>query len=70
MVHKSAGPINVSIIDNATLQIEGSVENLERFASYFVFPSTAKSNDHSHFEYYEGDDWIAPTAEPLVISVK
>jgi hypothetical protein len=69
-VHKGSAPLNIVVCDDATLRIEGSGESLEAFALYFVFPQTAGSGGHTHFEFHEGNDWIAPTCEPVVISVK
>ena len=39
-------------------------------ASYFAFPARVPDGWHNHLEYHPGDEWIAETSIPTVISVK
>ncbi len=67
---KGEGPAKVSLLNEKTIKIEGQPDNLKRLASYFDFEPASAIGQHSHYEYYEGNEWIAPDSIPLVISVK
>lgn len=64
------GPTNLRLATGTTLEIEGSAENLERLASFFDFNPAAADGLHQHYEYYEGNDYIAPEALPLVVHLQ
>ena len=70
IILKGQGPTKVSLRNEKEIQVEGSPDCLERFASFFDFKSDAGKGAHSHYEYYEGNKWVARDSIPLVISVK
>jgi hypothetical protein len=63
-------PVRVSLQNEKEILVEGSSDCLETFASFFEFRSDAEQGSHTHFEYYQGNDRIAPDSIPLVIGVK
>lgn len=63
-------PIRVSLQNEKEILVEGSLDCLGAFASFFEFRPDAEQDSHTHFEYYKGNDWIAPDSIPLVIGVK
>jgi hypothetical protein len=70
VVMRGQCPTKISLKDEGEVHVEGSPYCLEAFASFFEFkPDTAKGA-HSHYEYYEGNEWVAPDSIPLVIGVK
>ena len=69
IVAASAHPTNVSVA-NGTVRIEGAPNCLETLASFLDFNVDVKKGDHAHYEHYEGNDWIAPDAVPVVFSVR
>jgi hypothetical protein len=70
IIMKGQGPVRISLKDEIEILVEGSTDCLEGFASFFEFESDAEKGTHSHFDYYEGNNWIAPDSIPLVIRVK
>lgn len=65
-----AGPTKVSVTDEELL-VEGAPIHLTSLlASLRCFWPTAQFPDHTHFEYFEGCDWISPDSIPLVISIR
>lgn len=70
IILKGQCPTKVSLMNEKEIKVEGSPYCLEAFASFFDFKSDAGKGAHSHYEYYEGNQWIAPGSIPLVISVK
>ena len=70
IVRKSQLPTKVSLENSNELCVEGLPHCLEAFASFLDFEANSKSGRHSHYEYYEGNQWISPDSMPLVISVK
>lgn len=69
-IRRGGEAVLVSISHDSTVAIEASEENLDNFASFLYFDETAESGSHSHFEFYEGNDYITPDSIPLVISLK
>jgi hypothetical protein len=67
---KGQCPTRISLKDAEQLQIEGSPENLEKFASFFDFEASASKGDHLHYEYFKGIESIAEDFIPLVVSVR
>jgi hypothetical protein len=70
VVVKGQCPTKISLKNEEEIHIEGSPYCLEAFASFFDFKPDAGKGAHSHYEYYEGNEWIAPDSIPLVIGVK
>jgi hypothetical protein len=68
IIRKSVGFTKV-IIATDHLEVKGNPDNLATFAEWFDFEDSV-SNYHCHFDYYEGNEWIAPDSLPLVISVR
>ena len=64
----SGGPNNVSV-GGDVLRVTGSNENLALFGSWLDF-ERATAPQHSHYEYYDGNQWVAPDSLPLVISLE
>lgn len=63
-------PVKVSVSDGNIIKIEGSKENLEAFTSFLIFDEDAVSGSHSHYEYYEGNEYINSESFPLIIGIK
>ncbi len=61
-------PTKVSLVTGEEILIEGSPENLEGFLSRI--DAAVESNSHAHYEYWEGNEWIASDSIPLVVGVK
>ncbi len=70
VIEKGQCPTRVSVVNKNEVNIKGSPESLEAFESFFGFDSNARSGDHLHCEYYDGNEWIAQDSVPLVISIK
>jgi hypothetical protein len=70
LLMKGEGPTKISLLNEKTIKVEGLPENLKRLASFFDLESGVTTGQHSHYEYYEGNEWIAADSIPLVISVK
>jgi hypothetical protein len=64
------GPTTIAVPENDSVLIMGSPDNLERLASFFDFSSNESTGAHAHYEYHEGNPYIAPDAIPLVISLQ
>jgi hypothetical protein len=69
VVETGTGPTKVSVTNDA-IHIVGSPSCLETLASFLNFKPDAQRGDHTHYEYYEGNQWIAPDSVPLVFSVR
>jgi len=65
---RGSGPSCVSVEDDV-LRISGSAENLALFGSWIDF-ERASAPRHSHYEYYDGNQWVARDSLPLVISLE
>lgn len=70
VIVKGQCPTRVSLEQETEIHVEGLPYCLEAFASFFDFKTDYVKGAHSHYEYYEGNEWIAPDSIPLVISVK
>ena len=70
VIEKSESPTKVSLTNENEIHVEGSLYCLEALASFFDFKPDAEKGAHSHYEYYAGNEWIAPDSIPLVIGVK
>jgi hypothetical protein len=68
-VQLSEGPTKISV-DGTEVNVSGSEQHLEMFASYFEFGDECPSGIHHHFEYFESNGWIAPDSVPLVVMVR
>lgn len=70
VVAKGQNPAKASVVDSKELRVEGSLESLEAFASFFDFEPGAATGNHTHFEYYGHEDnrWVAPDSISIVIS--
>jgi hypothetical protein len=69
-IEKGETPTRVSVTNNQGVTVKGSPDNLEGFASFFHFEPDAASGTHAHYEYVEGNPWIATDSIPLVIGIK
>jgi hypothetical protein len=67
VIRVGRGPTNITLQGDAGVYVEGSPDNLERLASFFDFALDAGEGQHQHYEYFEGNEYIAPDAIPLVI---
>ena len=70
VIRKGQHQTKVSLMNGAEIHVEGSPNCLEAFASFFDFALSARKGEHLHYEYYEGNEWVASDSMPLVISVK
>jgi hypothetical protein len=68
-VRRGIGPTKVSL-SNEELMVEGSPENLSGFTSFLKFPPNAQPSEHSHYEYWTGNEWISPESIPLIIGIR
>ena len=66
--HRGSGPNCVSVVQ-AALRVSGSDENLALFGSWFDVERVT-APQHSHYEYCEGNQWVAPHSLHLVISLE
>lgn len=62
---RSDGPTRVSIAGTSLL-VTGADENLAGFATWF----SAKPGEHGHYEYFEGNNYIAADSVPLVVAAR
>jgi len=69
VVEMGTGPTKVSVT-NGAIRIVGSPSSLEMLASFLNFKPDAQRGDHTHYEHYEGNQWIAPDSVPLIFSVR
>lgn len=67
-IRKGIGSTKVTVATEH-LEVAGNPDCLAKFAEWFDFEGS-ESNCHCHFDYYEGNEWIAPDSLPLVISVR
>ena len=70
VIEKGQDPIKVSVVNANEVNVKGALESLEGFESFFDFDPGAKSGAHSHYEYYEGNEWVAQNSITLVIGIK
>lgn len=70
IIRRVGDSVRISMDGESRLIIEGSGENLDRFASFLNFDEDAPSGSHSHFEYEDGNEFIEPESIPLIVSVK
>ena len=70
VIHVGSGPTMVSVTNDGQLTIVASPDNLRRLASFIVVPSLPKEGWHSHYEYFVGNEYIMPTSEPVVFSLR
>jgi hypothetical protein len=66
---RATGPTRVSISLGQELVVAGSDQNLGLFSSWLDF-ERATPPTHQHYEYYPGNQWVAPDSLPLVISLR
>ena len=69
IVRRGTGPTLISVLDQDVVAV-GADHCLEAFASWFAWPLDAKFSAHAHYEYFEGNEWIAPKSIPLVIGIR
>jgi hypothetical protein len=50
--------------------MRGGLRELNALASFFVFEPGAAAGAHSHYEYFEGNEYVARESLPLVVSVE
>jgi hypothetical protein len=68
-VERGRGPTKVSV-EGTAVNVAGSGGHLEVFASYFDFADDHPSGFHTHFEYFDGNAWIAADSISLVVMVR
>ena len=62
--------VKVSVAENKILKIKGSKENLEIFVAWFESDENTPRDYHSHYEYFEGNEYVDSESMPLIIRVK
>jgi hypothetical protein len=60
-------PVRVSATEDGWVEFAGSVECLQKTASFARIASDTPQA-HSHYEYYSGNEWIHPDSLPVVFS--
>jgi hypothetical protein len=68
-IRKTSGPTLLEEKEDYLIA-SGSVENLDRFSSYFRFGKENRIGDHHHFDYFDGDQFIAPESRSAVVSLR
>lgn len=63
----SGGPVRVAV-EGDVLTATGSPDMLQRFAGFFAFADDTPPGYHTHHEWWDGNEAIAPDSRPLVIS--
>ena len=69
-IEKAVGPAKFVIADNKVLCLSGSAKNLENFMSFLRFGFDDSKGAHNHYEYHEGNKWIASDSEPVIIALQ
>jgi hypothetical protein len=67
VIRVGQGLTRITVQNDCCLQIEGAPDNLDRLASFFDFVHDAPDEQHQHYEYYEGNEHIAPESIPVVV---
>jgi len=65
-IYKGDGPINLSLTGERRLHLVGSLDNLSRYFSFFIFPEDEQDNHH-HPEYVRVANYIAKGTMSLII---
>src|SRR5215204_5066610 len=65
-LRQNGDAVKVSVLENKILKIEGSSQKLEIFAAWLEFDENTPSAYHSHYEYFEGNEFINSKSVPLV----
>ncbi len=63
------GPTKISVIDNEVL-VEGSINSMSSLLTFFDFENSSSKGDHSHHEYFFGNEYIHPDSIPTIIGVE
>ena len=69
-INQNGDAVKVSVRENKILNIKGSKENLDVFAAWLEFDENNASGYHSHYEYFEGNEYIDYESIPLIIRIK
>lgn len=64
----SEGAVKISV-ENETLVAAGTADSLRSFASLLEFEDATPRGYHHHYEWYPGNEFIAPDSTPLVVCV-
>lgn len=65
----SEGKVRISVSGDC-LTCSGRPDYLACFASFFMFADSDPPGTHFHYEWWEGNEYIAPDSRPLVITVE
>jgi len=65
-IHRSDGPINLSLAGNRRLHLIGSRDNLSRYFNFFKFRED-EQDTHHHPEYVRVDNYIAKETMSLIV---
>ncbi len=68
MLKVTAGPIRVSVSLRG-MEVEGSRESFEVFASFFDFDDGAQPGAHYHHDFLGDERYVHPDSIPLVVAV-
>jgi hypothetical protein len=69
-INQEGDSVRVSVVENKFLKIQGSKIKLEIFAAWLEFSEDIESGYHSHYEYFEGNEYVDSKSIPLVIRIK
>lgn len=64
----TGGPIRISVSQRG-MEVEGSRESFEVFASFFDFDDQAKPGTHYHHDFLGNESYVHPESVPLVVAV-
>lgn len=67
---KNYEAVRVSLLHDKIVRIEGSKENLEKFSSFLEFEENPIEGRHSHYEHYQGNEYITADSIPIIIGIK
>jgi hypothetical protein len=69
IIRKGQEPAKITA-KNYSVQVAGSIDSLDAFASFLNFESTAIPGSHAHYEYYDDNPYISPDSVPLVVAIE
>ncbi len=69
-ISQNGESVKVSVTENKILKIKGSKGKLEIFAAWLKFDENHSNGFHSHYEYFEGNEYINSESIPLIIGIK
>jgi hypothetical protein len=66
-INQKGESVCISVSENRNLKIKGSKQNLRIFADWFESDENTISGYHSHYEYFDGNEYVDSKSIPLII---